>query len=101
VANQFSVFCCGGSREVGDPRIDPSNGVRNICTINRDLIANEEILCHIGLDPLTVIFLLFNRPSTIPYPPNLGRGFLYDLFPEGSKRERKGKKDGEKDHTPI
>jgi hypothetical protein len=79
VADELPLFCCGRRREVGDPCIDPPNGIRNICTVYRNLVTDEKIFLNISLNPLTIVLLLFNRPSTIAHAPDLKRRFFYRL----------------------
>ena len=59
VANQFIVLCRGRCREMGDPGIDPPDRIRNIGTIDRDFMADEEIFGDILLNPF---------PELIPPP---------------------------------
>jgi hypothetical protein len=76
VADQFIILCCSRSREMGDSSIDPSNGIRGICAIDRNIIADEEIFCNILLNPLAILIFLPNRPSSIAYLPDLKRRFI-------------------------
>jgi hypothetical protein len=79
MTDQFAIFCCGGCRKVGDPRIDPSYGIRDISTINRNFISDKKILRDILFDPFTVLNLLLDRPSTFPHLPHLESGLLNRL----------------------
>jgi hypothetical protein len=76
VADPFVVFCGSSSREMGDPCIDPSDGIRDICAIDGDMIAHEEIFCNILFHPLPILIFLLNGPSPIPHGPDLKRGFI-------------------------
>jgi hypothetical protein len=71
VADQFSIFCGGGRREVGDPRVDPSHSIRNICAINRNLVANKKILVKVLFDPFAIMDFLLNGPTTVSDLPYL------------------------------
>jgi hypothetical protein len=90
VTDQCVVFCSGGSGKVCDSRVDPPDSVRDICTIDRDTIADEEIFRDIVFDPFSISNLLLNAPSTISNCPDLLRGFRYRLA------ERKGGKEDQK-----
>jgi hypothetical protein len=56
---------------MSDPCIDPTDGIRNICAIDRNIIADEEILSNILLNPLAILIFLLNRPSTFTHLPDL------------------------------
>jgi hypothetical protein len=77
VADQFSIFCCGGCREMGDPRVDPSYSVRNICAINGKLVAYKKILVKVLLDPFAILDLLLNGPTAVSDLPYLKWKFLH------------------------
>jgi hypothetical protein len=76
VADPFVVFCGSSSREMGDPCIDPPDGIRNICAIDRDIVADKEIFRNILLNPSAISMLLFNRPSSIAHLPDLVGRFM-------------------------
>jgi hypothetical protein len=90
VTDQLIILRCGCRWEVGNPCIDPPDGIRNICAIDGDMIADEEILCNILLNPSAILTLLFNRPSSITYIPDLMGRFMDRLA------ERKGGKEDQK-----
>jgi len=77
VAYQFAILGRGGGREVGNPCIDPSHGIRDIRTVNRNFIPDEEVLCDILLYPLTISDLILNGPSSISHRPDLRRRFFH------------------------
>jgi hypothetical protein len=82
---------------VGDPRIDPSDGIRNICTVNRNFIADKKILGDIFLYPFPISNLLLNGPSTVLHLPYLKRRFL-DAPCEGWDREEEDEESYQKAH---
>jgi hypothetical protein len=88
VANEFIILCGGGCWKVGNPCINPSYRIRDICTVHRNFISDEEIFCDVFLYPSGVIFLFFNGPSPIAHFPNLMRRFL-DGFTEKGRGEKK------------
>jgi hypothetical protein len=90
VADQFIILCRRGSREMGDPCIDPSDGIRDICAIDGDMIADEEIFRNILLNPLPILIFLLNGPSPVTHLPDLKRRFSRRLA------ERRGRKEDEK-----
>jgi hypothetical protein len=98
VADHFMVFCCGCSREMKNPCIDPADGIRDICAIDRDTVADEEIFCDILFDPFPISNFLPNAPSTVFNRPDLLRGFLHGLAKSGS-REQDEKKQDQKGHA--
>jgi hypothetical protein len=91
VADQFIILRCGCRWEVGNPCIDPPDGIRNICAIHGDMIADEEVFCQILLDPFAILTLLFNRPSMLTHLPDLERRFSCRLA-ERRCREKDEKK---------
>jgi hypothetical protein len=90
VADPFVVFCGSSSREMGDPCIDPSDGIRDICAIDGDMIAHKEIFCQILLDPFGISIFFLNGPSPVTHLPELKRRFICRLA------ERWGRKEDEK-----
>jgi hypothetical protein len=72
---------------VGDPRIDPSDGIRNICTVNRNFIVDKKILGDIFLYPFPISNLLLNGPSAVPHLPYLKRRFLHGFCERGDREE--------------
>jgi len=90
MTDHFEIFCCGRSREMKNPCIDPPDGIRDISAIDGDLVADEEIFSDIFFDPFPISNLLPNAPSTISNRPDLLRGFRYRLT------ERKGGKENQK-----
>jgi hypothetical protein len=91
VTDHFKIFCCSGSREMRNPCINPPDGVRDICAIDRDIVADEEIFRDILFDPFSISNLLLNAPSTISNRPDLLMGFRDRLAERGS-----GEKDEKK-----
>jgi hypothetical protein len=92
VTDHFKIFCRGCSGEMRNPCIDPPDGIRGICAIDRDFVADEEIFRDILFDPFSISNLLLNAPPTIPNCPDLLRGFRCRLA------ERKvGKEDQKQD----
>jgi len=87
VADPFVVLGGGCSREMGDPSIDPPDGIRNICTIDRDLITDEEVFCNVLLNPFSITALLPNRPSSIVHLPDLMSGFVHGLTKRGGPQK--------------
>jgi hypothetical protein len=81
---------------MGDPCIDPPNSIWNISAIDGDMIADEEIFRNILLNPLPVLNLLFNGPSTILDGPDLMRGFLHGLAERGNWKKDEKEQDQEK-----
>src|SRR4030042_2297450 len=79
VADQFTVLCHGSSREMGDPGIDPSDRIRDICTVDWNLITNEKIFRNIFINPSTELIFFFNGPPVIADFPDLIRGFIQPL----------------------
>jgi len=73
MADQFIILRCGGCWKVGNPCINPSYGIRDICTINRDLITDEEIFRNIRFDPFAIEIFFLHRPPSIAYTPELRR----------------------------
>jgi hypothetical protein len=69
VANEFMILCGGGCRKVGNSGIDPPDGIRDICTVNRNFIADEEVLFDIFLYPFTKLNLLLNCPVAVSHFP--------------------------------
>jgi hypothetical protein len=98
MADELAVLCCRGCRKMGNPCIDPPYCIGDICTINRDFIPNEEILCNILLYPFTILNLLFNGPSMIVHLPNLSRRLL-DCLTETGKGKREENKENEHKHN--
>jgi hypothetical protein len=96
VTDQFKIFCRGGSGKMADPCIDPPNSIWNISAIDGDMIADEEIFRNILLNPLPVLNLLFNGPSTILDGPDLMRGFLHGLAERGNWKKDEKEQDQEK-----
>jgi hypothetical protein len=76
VAYQFPILGRGSSREVGNPCIDPSHSIRDIRTVNRNFIPDEEVLCDILLYPLTISDFVLNGPSSVSHLPDLGWKFF-------------------------
>ena len=68
---------------MSDPCIDPPDRIWDVCTIYRDLIADEEILSNICLNPLAIILLLLDCPLPITYLPDLGGRFFHRLAEGG------------------
>jgi hypothetical protein len=99
VANQFIILCCGSGWEMGDPCIDPSYRIWNICTVHRNFITNKEILGDIFFNPSGIVFLFFNAPSSISHLPNLMWRFLEGFTKRGSGEEKEEK--DENDHKII
>jgi hypothetical protein len=95
VANEFVILGDGCSRETSDPCIDPPDGIRNICAIDRDIVADEEIFCDILFDPFSISNLLLNGPSTVSNRPDLLRGFRCRLAKRGSGEKDDKKQDQE------
>jgi hypothetical protein len=89
------VFCCGCSREMKNPCIDPADGIRDICAIDRDTVADEEIFCDILFDPFRISNLLYNGPSSIVNHPDLMRRFLHVLGKRGSREKDQQEQDQE------
>jgi hypothetical protein len=83
VANPFALFDGGGSREVGDPGIDPSRGIRDVCTVDRDFIADKKIFRDIFLHPSAISNFFFNGPPPVSHLPNLKGRFLHRLAEGG------------------
>ena len=82
---------------MGDPCIDPPDGIRNIGAIDRDLVADEEILGDILFDPFCKSTFLFKGPPTVSNRPDLLRGFR-DRLAERGGRENEEKKQDEEGH---
>jgi hypothetical protein len=80
------------------PCIDPPDGIRDICAIDRDIVADEEIFRNILFDPFSKLDLLLNAPSTISNRPYLLRGFRDRLAERGSG-ERDEKKQDQEGHA--
>jgi hypothetical protein len=97
VSDEFMVFCRGGCGKMGDPRIDPSDGIRDIGTVDRYFMADEEILREIGFNPLGVTVFLFNGPPTLSHHPNLKGRFL-DRFSRCRCGDHKRQEKNEGDH---
>ncbi len=74
---------------MGNPCIDPPDGIRDICAIDRDIVADEEIFCDILLNPFAISNLLFNGPSPISHLPDLMRRFMDVWLKEGVERKMK------------
>jgi hypothetical protein len=74
-----------------DPSIDPPDGIGNICTIDGDLITDEEIFCYIFLDPFAITALFLNRPSLLAHFPYLKGGF-FDCLTVGRDTEQREEK---------
>jgi len=98
MADHFEIFCCGRSREMKNPCIDPPDSIRDISAIDGDLVADEEIFCDIFFDPFPISNFLPNAPSTISNRPNLIRRFLHALAERGS-REKDEKEQDQNGHT--
>jgi hypothetical protein len=76
MTDEFVVFGRSSCRQAGDPRIDPSDSIRDIRTVNWNFMADEEIFCDIFFDPSGEIRFLLCRPSPFFHFPNLtGRFF--------------------------
>jgi hypothetical protein len=95
VTDHFKIFCCSGSREMRNPCINPPDGIRDICAIDRDIVADEEIFRDILFDPFSISNLLFNAPSTISNRPDLMRRFLHGRVKRGSGGEDEKEQDQE------
>jgi len=93
VTDHFKIFCCSGGGEIRHPCIDPPDGIRDICAIDRDIVADEEIFRDILFDPFSISNLLLNAPSTISNRPDLLRGFRYRLAERGSGERDEKKQD--------
>jgi hypothetical protein len=90
VSNEFIILRGSGGRKMGNPSIDPPDSIRDICAIDRNTVADEEIFRDILFDPFSISTLFLNAPSTIPDCPYLLRRFKYRLA------ERKGGKEKQK-----
>jgi hypothetical protein len=76
VADQFIIFCGRSSRKMGNPCIDPPDGIRDIRAIDGNIIADEEIFRYILLNPLAILIFLLNCPSTVTHLPDLKGRFI-------------------------
>ena len=63
---------CGG-RKMGDARIDPAGGIRDVGTVHRNLVTNKKVLRHVCLNPFTKLTLILHGPLTAIHLPNLVR----------------------------
>jgi hypothetical protein len=79
-----------------NPCIDPPDGIRDICAIDRDIVADEEIFRDILFDPFSISNLLLNAPSTISNRPDLMRRFLHGLAERGSGERDEKEQDQER-----
>jgi hypothetical protein len=79
VAYQFAIGCGSGSRKMGNPGINPSDGIEYVRAIRGDLIANEKIFRNIVINPFCILRLLFNCPTLITDFPELIRRFICRL----------------------
>jgi hypothetical protein len=95
VTDHFKIFCRGCSGEMRNPCVDPPDGIRGICAIDSDIVADEEIFCDIFFHPFPVPNFLFNRPSTISNRPDLKRRFLYGLTKTGGGEKDEKQQDHE------
>jgi hypothetical protein len=82
---------------MGNPCIDPSDRIRDIRAIDRNIVSDEKIFSDILLNPLAVSSFLFNRPSAIPNRPDLIRGFLCRMTERDHGNQEE--KQDEKKHT--
>jgi hypothetical protein len=76
-----------------NPCIDPADGIRDICAIDRDTVADEEIFCDILFDPFPISNLLHNGPSAISNRPDLMGRFLHALAERGGGEEDEKEQD--------
>jgi hypothetical protein len=76
MADEFVVFGRSSCRKPCDPRIDPSDSIRDIRTVDRNLMADEGIFCDIFFDPSGEIRFLLCCPTPLFYFPNLMGRFL-------------------------
>jgi hypothetical protein len=81
MADKFVVFGRSSCRQAGDPRIDPSDSIRDISTVNWNFMADEEIFCNIFFDPSGEIRFFLWCPTPFFHFPNLMGRFL-DRFSE-------------------
>ncbi len=79
VADEFIVLCRGRGRKMGDPGIDPAKRIGDIGTIDRNLIADEEIFGDILLDPFPELDFLRKGPTPVGNLPDLLGGLLHNL----------------------
>jgi hypothetical protein len=95
MADEFVVFGRSSCRKPCDPRIDPSDSIRDIRTVDRNLMADEEIFGQIGFNPSGEIRFFLHSPATITYLPNLRRRFLRRF---SKRRCSENKEDGEDEY---
>jgi hypothetical protein len=91
MADEFVVFGRSSCGQAGDPRIDPSDSIRDVRTVNWNFMADEEIFCDIFFDPSGEIRFLLCRPTPFFHFPNL-MGRFFNRFTEsryGRKEEQK------------
>ena len=91
MADEFVVFGRSSCRKPCDPRIDPSDSIRDVRTVNWNFMADEEIFCDIFFDPSGEIFFLLHSPSPIAHGPDLQRRLL-ECLAEGGSGEKDEKK---------
>jgi hypothetical protein len=85
---------------VGNPRIDPSNRIGDIGTVDGDLITDKKILRDVLFDPFSESTLFLNSPSTVPHFPYLKWGFFHGPC-ERESREEEDEESHQKAHGSI
>jgi hypothetical protein len=93
MADESAVLGCRRCREMGNPGIDPTNRVRDICAVDRDFIADEKILRDIFFNPFAELMLLFNRPPPLTHFPDLKRRLLWCFTKGGYGNEHNEEED--------
>ena len=73
VTDQFIVLGRGCGREMGDPGVDPADGVGYIGAIDWNPVTDEEIFGDILFDPFPELSLLLHAPPPVGDAPDLKR----------------------------
>jgi hypothetical protein len=97
MTDEFVVFGRSSCRKPSDPRIDPSDSIRNIRTVDWNLMADEKIFREIDFDPSGEIRFLLCRPSPFFHFPNL-MGRFFNASCEGWDRIEKDEEDDQTAH---
>jgi len=100
VADEFIVFCRSGCGEPCDPRVNPSNGIRDIRAIDRNLMADEEIFRDIFFDPSGEIRFFLIRPTLFAHFPDL-MGRFYNRFTKSRHADQEKQKERQRFHKII
>jgi len=97
MSNELIVFSRRSRRELGNPCINPPNGIRDIGAVNRYFMLDKKIFRDIGLDPLGEIDFFLDTPPPLSNLPDLMGGLNVHFTQSGANRKEE-QKENEKFH---